>query len=83
MSKGVKKDVNNTVINLFNTKFKVGQFLLATIDFVLVLLFILFILRFVLKDVVKKIIYNKNEHENKIVNFLEDITKWKIPIIQK
>lgn len=83
LSKFLKKDVGDIVINIFNTKFKVGNFIVATIDFALVILFILFVLKVVLKNVVQKIINDKNEHEDKIVKFLEDITKWKIHFIKK
>lgn len=83
VSKIFKKDINNISINLFKTKFKIGNFLLATIDLFFVFLFILFMLRFILKDTVKKIINDKNENDEKMIKFLEDITKWKIPIIQK
>jgi len=83
LSKILNKNINDISINIFNIKFKIGNFLIASIDLILVMLFILFILKIVLNNVVEKIIENKNEHNNKMINFMEDITKWRIPIIQK
>lgn len=81
--KPYKNNINNIKLKLLGFNFEVGNFLLTTIDLILVLLFIFFVLQVILRDIVTRIIKDKNEHPEKMSRFLEDISSFRVPIIQR
>lgn len=78
LSKYFDKDISKLSISIFDTSLKIGPMLLVSIDFILVLFFILFLLKFVLGDIVQKIIDDKDEHEERLIRYLENNKKYNL-----
>ena len=75
-----KKSINNISVTIGGIKFKFGSLLLAIINFIFIFIFIMFLLKFVLFRIVKSVMMRKNETGKKIIDLLQQIVTWRIPM---